>query len=331
MSTIYRDKKTGSYFLNLRVGGVRRRISLKTRDRQVARMRAKFRERDLLGISAAGPVSLKAFTTDYLAWASEMKSPNTVKGERLTLERLERELPAGKRVNRISAHDADDVIAKIAGSGAAPARVNYYIRTFRAIFAVAVRWGYVSENPFASIRQMRVELEPPRVLSSVEIKAILRETAKSAPEFLDLWNFYLFTGFRRNEALSLSWERVDFERGFVTATGTKAKRQRVVPMLGPVRLILERRREFRRPFDFPPRSVSDQFIRMARAAGVQNASLHDMRRAFASYCTEFGVPKAWVQKWLGHVSWATSDEYYVGISDEMLKKLRAFETMIGVN
>jgi integrase/recombinase XerD len=152
-----------------------------------------------------------------------------------------------------------------------------------------------------------------------------------APQFLDLWNFYLFTGFRRNEALKLQWDDVDFDRGIVLARHTKGKKYRVVPMLGPVRSILDRRKNESRPFDFRERIVSEKFIEMARIANVKDVSLHDLRGAFASYCIEIGIPNEWVQQWLGHSSWQTSRDYYVGISEEMRAKLRVFETQISEN
>jgi integrase len=329
MSSIYRDPRTGIYYLDIRLDGKRKRISLETRDRHVARIAARSKERDLIGISPGERISIVDFAEQYLAWSASMKAAATVEGEKIALDRLQKQFPLARHIDRVTARMADELMAAVA-STASPARVNFYLRTLRSVFSTAVRWGYLVENPFKLARAMRVELAPPRVLSSREIKAILRVTRTDAPQLEDLWNFYLFTGFRRSEALQLQWEDVDFESGIVRARYTKGRKYRTVPMLGPVRGILERRRKETRPFKFPERSVSDKFIQLAAAAGVK-AQLHDLRRAFASYCVEAGIPGVWVQKWLGHASWRTSDEYYVGISDEMWGKLRRFETLMSEN
>lgn len=329
MSTIYRDKKTGLYFLNIRIDGKRKRISLGTKNRLTAKLRARIKERDLTGIQDSGPISLSDFAQQYLTWAKSIRPVTTFKGEKNALERFLEHFQ-GLRVDQISAHHADDFVAMLASRPVSPASVNRYIRTLASIFSTAVKWGYATSNPFHSVKKMRVLPKPPRVISTAQLKAILKTTREHAPAYVDLWNFYLFTGFRRAEAIRMDQADIDFTDGFIYARDAKGHKVRKIPMLGPVRSILSARNHRPKPFEFTLDQVSRTFEKMAALAGVK-ATLHDLRRCFASYCTEIGIPSAWVQKWMGHVSWKTTEDYYMGISDEMYGKLKRFETMISEN
>ena len=59
-------KRGKSWFLDLRVGDQRFRESLKTGDRHVASIKAKIRERELMGADYSKPITIEDFAEEYL-------------------------------------------------------------------------------------------------------------------------------------------------------------------------------------------------------------------------------------------------------------------------
>lgn len=142
------------------------------------------------------------------------------------------------------------------------------------------------------------------------------------PEYSDLFRFYLHTGMRRSEALSLTWENVDFDRGYIRLLKTKGRTYRDVPMLVPAREILTRRRHLPQPFPQRYHDVESVFSRSAKAAGVPNAKIHGFRRTFITQMLNLGIPIYAIQQWVGHVDAETTTEDYTGRLDTYFEEAR---------
>jgi len=342
MSAIRKRGKT--WFLDVRIGEKRIRESLDTSDKRVASIKAKIRERELQGQDYAKPITLQDYTEEYLVWAETRKAKATIQAERWCLERVLRVLEI-KRLDQITTKQADRFIAEIAKEKApargakkkekplgpmAPASVNHYIRTLRSIFATAVKWKYLNENPFKQVQLLKVELGLPRVLNQREIASLIMTTKHHFPHLVDLFHIYLLTGLRRSEALRLQWTDVEFEKNILVIRGTKAKRVRIIPMLPKAREILLARRELPQPFGFQPYYVTDKFMKIATQAGVK-AELHDLRRTFGSNLLTAGVPRDVVQKLLGHADFGTTDTYYFGLNEDIIRSLSKIDLLASSN
>jgi len=168
---------------------------------------------------------------------------------------------------------------------------------------------------------MRFELAPPRILTRKEIRVFFASARKLAPAFVPLFQFYLLTGMRRKEALTLQWSEVDFNRNVIIVRRTKGKKFRYVPMLRQVVRILKSRRELHQPFDFSEEDATKTFKTIAVAAKIGDTSLQDLRRSFSSYLSEAGIPPAFIQKWLGHEDFSVTDQHYLGTTDEQWRSM----------
>jgi integrase len=340
MSSIRKRGKI--WFLDVRIGEKRIRESLGTSDKRVAAIKAKIRERELLGGAYSKPITLQDFAEEYLVWAQTRKAKGTIQADRSCLERLRKTLDI-TRLDQLTVKKADWFIAEIAKAKApargskkkpdipmSPAGVNYYIRTLRSIFSTAVKWKYLIENPFKEVKLLKVELGLPRVLNQREIASLIMTTKHHYPHLVDLFHIYLLTGLRRSEALRLQWTDVDFEKNILIVRRTKAKRVRIVPILPKAREILLARRELPRPFSFKPDYVTDKFTKIATQAGIA-AKLHDLRRTFGSNLLSSGVPREVVQKLLGHADFATTDTYYFGLNEDVIRSLSKIDLLISSN
>ena len=138
----------------------------------------------------------------------------------------------------------------------------------------------------------------------------------------------LFTGLRRGEAESLRWEDVDFRKRLFIAKDTKNGRDHVVPMSFVVSRLLEDQKNIagNSEWVFPssnskkghisePRSQLD---RLKKATGINDFSLHDLRRTFAHHAGRHGSDFFLIKKSLNHRS-GDITAAYIGGTVEMIR------------
>jgi integrase len=124
----------------------------------------------------------------------------------------------------------------------------------------------------------------------------------------------LFTGMRKREATTLTWDDVDFVRRVVTVTAekTKSRRALVLPMTSFVRDLLVRRRSLgRAQFIFVANSASSHVEAMdgslaiiAKTTGIK-ISPHDLRRTYstvASSCVAYAELRQLINHAAGDVT-----------------------------
>jgi integrase len=139
----------------------------------------------------------------------------------------------------------------------------------------------------------------------------------------------LFTGMRRSEILTLCWDDIDFERGFVTLKDPKSGSDQVIPLNGPAREIFRSiSRSDESPFVFPGRKKeshltdSKSFRRIAKVAKLPKGfrPLHGLRHVYASMLASSGkVDLYTLQKLLTHKS-PSMTARYAHLRDQALKE-----------
>jgi len=129
-------------------------------------------------------------------------------------------------------------------------------------------------------------------------------------------------GARRNEALGMKWEDVDFENGQlfirrqITARGIedlKNREQRVVDFNPKLRAHLLDMRQRRAPDsewlfpsprrgdkDIPAKTFRASLNLVRRQAGLAIFNFHDCRHHFISMCVMSGVDFMTIAAWVGH-------------------------------
>jgi integrase len=210
-------------------------------------------------------------------------------------------------------------------AGISPATINLEFRHLKVAFNTAMRWKLINQNPLDGVRPIRVpQSDFPRYLSLDEIKKTLE--AFSGTRYEPIVRFYLGTGARLGEGLSLTWSDINFARGQVIIKGinAKGKRNRVIPLKYSPSLIETlnnlRRREDGKvfgPFDnrgkeLPQWSewwVGRHISRVLTSIGLPWATCHTFRHTFASHLVMAGVPLFTVQRLLGHAQIDTTMIY----------------------
>jgi integrase len=200
-----------------------------------------------------------------------------------------------------------------------PASANRNLALLRSVYNVMLPDML---NPCRGVKMFR-EYSRDRFLQPEELErffdAIEQERLDGNPDMADYLLVCIFTGARRSNVLSMKWADVDLTRNQWRIAGEESKNKSVmlVPLIGEVLEILERRRELASSiFVFPSYGKTGHlqepktgWARVKKHAGLEDVRLHDLRRTMGSYQTIGGASTAIVGKTLGHKNPASTAVY----------------------
>ena len=287
-----------------------RRASLATKDRSLAERRLRdFEATQRVPVTTVGKV-FEAYVADKPA---------------------ERHTYAWKRLGPVFAplrpDQVDRAICRVyaARRRAAGARDGTIIKELATLRA-ALRWH--DKNTLATI-ELPSAPEPKDLYLTREQYRALREAARQTPHLYVFVILAYTTAGRREALLDLTWDRVDFSRGFINLMRGARKRNKAratVPMTDSAReALLEVRRAALTDYvvEFagqPVHSVRTAFDKAAERAGVPWCTPHVLRHTAAVHMVESGVPLSEISQYLGHTSTAVTEKVYARYSPEYLKR-----------
>jgi integrase len=287
---------------------------------------------------ALSKVTFADYAGEWLATYSGRTSrgirPETLDSYR---DHIEREaLPFFGRMHlaAIEPRDVKRYAAMLAERGLSPGSVRRALAPIRALLATAFEEGLIRSNPAAGLRiAQRVDgagdEEKIKALSESELRALLGELPE---EWRLFFEFLAQTGLRIGEAVSLTWEDVDFAkrrvnvrrrlyRGRFDTPKSRYGRRSIPLSKGLTRaLALARGTESNEWPVFPsssgghlePSNLMSRVLKpAARRAGVPGAGFHTFRHTCATMLFRHGLNAKQVQMWLGHHSPAFTLATYV--------------------
>jgi integrase len=206
------------------------------------------------------------------------------------------------------------------------ARANSAMRFLRALFNFAAGeyedadgQSLILENPVKRLSHTRAWYRVDRkqtVIKTHELpdwfKAVMEvkdERGRGKSSILrDYFLLLLFTGLRRQEAIELTWDRVDLKSKVITIKDTKNRHTHVLPMSDFLLKLFENRKaeQLDSSFVFPgdgktgynvePRKVMKKIIDQS---GV-TFTLHDLRRTFITIAESLDIPAYALKRLLNH-------------------------------
>ena len=212
-------------------------------------------------------------------------------------------------------------------------RTGVYARQvlFSAL-AKATRLGFTSQNVMESVDKVRYRKQKGKALTLSEQAEFLRALETSRYKWLMM--FYLNTGVRRSEALTLEWRDVDYTGRVILIRGTKTEESnRYIPLTEDVAAILEGQRKQNKKeksarkrgiyhdappsfvFPFAKEQTSREFKKLCPAH-----HLHDLRHTFITRCAESGVNITVCQQIVGHSTADMTLNVYTHVMDEFKRK-----------
>ena len=198
------------------------------------------------------------------------------------------------------------------------ASVNKEIAILKAMIGKAVEWELVEEDTLKRIRKVKNYKESNRRLRFLSSKETQELVSVCDTHLQPIVICALHTGMRRGEILSLRWEQIDLQNGFITLTETKNGEHREVPIDQTLRETINRLpRRFVEaekdgekellPYVFydpitlkPYKSMKRSFATALKAAKINDFRFHDLRHTFASQLVMAGIDLTTVRELLGH-------------------------------
>jgi len=305
---------------------------LKTARKAERKVSSEFSEGKYLNIQKA-PLFSEAWTL-YSKWAKDNKgSWNSDKG------RYERHIEAEfseKPLDKISPKIIEEMISKArarknrAGKPLAPQTIKHVFNLTRRIFNFAIeRDIYNGTNPCIKIKLPRFDNRRMEYLKGDDLKRLL--------DTLDVWEnrraarliqFALYTGRRRGELITLTWDRVDFDSRMVFFHGmnTKNGSHQIVPIGNKAKEILvECRTERNSEYVFSNgdgrsyKGIDVIWRRIRKYAEIPGVRFHDLRHTYASHLASSGeVDLYTLQTLLGHKT-PTMTQRYAHLLDSTLR------------
>ncbi|MDP8209071.1 MAG: tyrosine-type recombinase/integrase [Candidatus Electryonea clarkiae] len=165
---------------------------------------------------------------EYISYRFQRRPKSTVDLDRYSLNKFI-EYNGNIKTKEVKSLLIDDMIANMK-SEYSRSTVNLCMKHLKSCFNWALKRGYLSHNPFTGIELLTVTAaERARALTTEQIARLFEHICGDAME--DVIKFLIWTGCRRNEALSLQGRDVSFNRDiiFIRARNTKSKQNREIP------------------------------------------------------------------------------------------------------
>jgi integrase len=201
----------------------------------------------------------------------------------------------------------------------------------KAVLSKAVAWGVLEESPLGRLRLQRRASPPPRLPSAEEIARVLEALS---PKMRRFCVFLMATGLRRREAMTLTWEDVDWSRREirVRAESAKNRQPRVIPLSATAMSVLA---DLWSPgatgtifASLTERGARAALERAFRRAGVEKprgATFHIFRHWFTSALLESGASVNTVRELRGDRSLHVIERYMHALDG---KKREAVERLL---
>ena len=178
------------------------------------------------------------------------------------------------------------------------------------IYNFGMQRDLVQSNPAHKVAKPGTESERERALNSDELAAVWRALEAEPQHLQVMFKLMLLTGQRPSEVRMLPWKEIDFQTGWWTIPGSRAKNKKThrVPLTPEVRRLLESMRgadagEFvfsGRSGKGPIWSPQKSLRRITERAVVTKFTIHDLRRTVTSGFGELGISRTVMQKVLNH-------------------------------
>lgn len=314
---LYRLETSGGYYALLKRGDKQFRRSLKTKDRKLADRRLVELRSQVgnLTISEDARLSFEQAAERWKAATQHGLKPSTVLRRETCIRNLT-PFFRGVTVRHIQPHHCERWLTE-RGVKMAPQTMVHEIDTMRLIFDYAMRIGLMLANPARDIKRRKIIAKPIEVPTREQFRKLIEairasdgraDSQRKAKPGADLVELLAYSGCRIQEATSLRWSDVDFDRNALAITGgevgTKNHEHRTIPMTDALRSLLLRLRDGTHP------KPSDKIAQIhdakkclgtaSRGLGYHRFTHHDFRHFFATTCIEAGVDIPTVSRWLGH-------------------------------
>ena len=337
-----------NFIVQVRIDGVARRFTIGEYGRPWSLDQAKDAALQLIADVSRGidPRAVKKALNDeirvseliqtYLERGVTQKKRSTIDFERGLIKRHIIPLLGSSKVKTLTRSDLQKFLVAIATGKTAvnvktrprgraivtggKAAANRTLALLSSILTFAVNEGHRSENPAKGIKQYKLQKNE-RFLTVAELERLGTalsdmEANSGSPYVVAAIRFLILTGCRRNEALTMRWQWIDFDHNLAKLPDSKTGKK--IMMLGSaaIELLKSLTKLEGSELVFPsavggntPISMQKTWGKIRTTAELEDVRLHDLRHNFASAAVSSGNSLYIVGKLLGHTQSQTTQRY----------------------
>ncbi|MBO1922936.1 site-specific tyrosine recombinase XerD [Thiomicrorhabdus sp. 6S3-12] len=267
-------------------------------------------------------------------------SANTVAAYRTDLQKFRDWLLEGRQSwETLSSENLQDFVLQLMAQRKASSNARM-LSSIKRFYQWANQQYPIENNPVQQLKAPKAERKIPKVLSEVQIEALLEApdltTALGIRDRAILELMYA-SGLRVSEVVGLPFEQLNLSAGVVQVTGKGAK-ERIVPIGEVASEWLQRYLQGARGELVGKKRVSTLFVsrlgrpmtrqtlwhrvrKLAESVGIFNKlSPHGLRHAFATHLINHGADLRSVQLLLGHSDLSTT-QIYTHVAKQRLQSL----------
>lgn len=234
-------------------------------------------------------------------------------------------------VEDVSLEDLEDFMEHFEEKGYTNKTISRKTNSTKTFFGFLKTENYIEEDVADYLKHPEVEVTPPRILSELEYRA-LRDAARSDLRTYALIEVFLQTGISISEIAGIKLEHLHMDEDephlYIPARGSK--HERVVPLnevaINAIKDYMEKDREDKdSAYLFITRTGNPMLVRNIRStlnryfekAGIEDATVNDLRHTFIAQQLKNGVNLAYVSKVVGHKRVSTTERYldYAGVEE----------------
>jgi integrase len=313
-------------YMQTRVAGERsaRRIPLTASSLEAAReeMADLKKKKRIEGLPTTGVRSLfSEYADKYVAFhrgSDTGKKARTVDREAHSLVHWKSAI-GQVRLDKITRPMISGFIKSRLEAGMKPRTVNIDLIVLRNVLEEAKDDGHIGNLPTEGIRPRKVKIPVRPLLTPAQFDELCTATSecqKNSQQLLDYLRVLAYSGTRRDEALALKWDDVNFERKFLrigsdgNSKNSKARHVDFNSRLeGHLKDMVARRAPdsewlFPSPQrgerDMPAKTFRESFLIARKKAKLDWVGFHDLRHHFASMAVMSGIDFKTIAEWLGH-------------------------------
>jgi len=235
------------------------------------------------------PVKFEKLVMAYLDWAyKNHKTPERDQASCNNLLSYFRD----KNIYSINLWEIEKYKSERKNHGREPETINKELGALRRMFNLAIEGALsvkVGKNPIQGIKLLKVPKRKHRIYKDWEFQSLY----ESAPHhFKPILLCAFMTGMRRSEIVSLKWDNVDLEDGYIHVVETKNGESRRIPIgEALLRTLRNLKRVSTSEFVFTTPQGKPYISKTAwktvwaatlKKAGIQKGRFHDFRHTFCS-------------------------------------------------
>lgn len=238
-------------------------------------------------------------------------------------------------VHHIEKGDIKGFLDHLREKGFTPKTISRKINSTKTFFRFLKINEYITDDPAALISHPKFETPPPRILSEMEYRA-LRDAAKEDTRTYAIIEVLLQTGIRIGELADITLNDIEFDEesttGILHIPESRVTLSRDIPLneaaVSAIKDYLNERPEAEDQHLFITRNGNPLAIRNMRAAvkrylkeaGIEDASVNDLRHTWIAQHVKRGASLIMVSKLAGHKRIATTERYLEYVDRETQDK-----------